>query len=162
MGFCPFIFQKWAGGNRCGTRVCGFSAHFPTFSLHLNAKKNKEKYIKWKIKVGFWPEDSCRSDFRHSPVKFSSIRLLPFLFFSGCVILLLRHNSIFLVTARKHLSKRCSLSFLIHIAVTEGCVAAMERNTFAGASLYCRGAPFLFCHRWRTDYERTKLGYRSL
>ena len=45
MGFCPFIFQKWAGGNRCGTRLCGFSAHFPTFSLHLNAKKNKEKYV---------------------------------------------------------------------------------------------------------------------
>lgn len=96
VGFCPFIFQKWAGGNRCGTRVCGFSAHFPTFSLHLNAKKNKEKYIKWKIKVGFWPEDSCRSDFRHSPVKFSSIRLLPFLFFLMYGILTLRHNSIFL------------------------------------------------------------------
>ena len=79
-GFCPFIFQKWAGGNRCGTRVCGLSAHFPTFSLHLNAKKNKEKYIKWKIKVGFWPEDSCRSDFRHFPVKFLSIRLLPLSF----------------------------------------------------------------------------------
>ena len=40
------------------------------------------------------------------------------------------------MATRKYLSKRCSLSFLIHIVAIEGCVAAMERYTFAGASLH--------------------------
>ena len=50
--FCPFIFEKWAAGNRCDTRLCGFSAHFPTFSLHLNAKKKVKKINKVENKSG--------------------------------------------------------------------------------------------------------------
>jgi len=44
VGFCPVLFQKWAAGNRWGTRLCGLSAHFPTFFSYLIAKKNKEIY----------------------------------------------------------------------------------------------------------------------
>nr|DAP19047.1 MAG TPA: myeloid antimicrobial peptide 27 PEPTIDE, CATHELICIDIN, ALPHA HELIX [Caudoviricetes sp.] len=34
VGFRPKIFQKWAAGNPCGTRLYGVSAHFPTFFLN--------------------------------------------------------------------------------------------------------------------------------
>ena len=35
VGFWPFLFEKWAAGNRCGSRVCGFFGHFPTFFCYL-------------------------------------------------------------------------------------------------------------------------------
>ena len=79
-GFLPIYFSKV--GRRKPLRHKALRVFCPLshFFFTLKCEKNKEKYIKWKIKVGFWPEDSCRSDFRHSPVKFSSIRLLPLSF----------------------------------------------------------------------------------
>ena len=63
VGFCPFIFQKWAAGNRCGTRVCGFSAHFPTFSLHYYKEKTLKIYISGKQKWAFGQRHFPRAKF---------------------------------------------------------------------------------------------------
>ena len=134
VGFCPVLFQKWPARNRCGARLCGVSAHFPTFFFNLCEEKSNKIYIIGEKKWAFGQRAIFSKN--HGSARFPLPFLLQVWYTETATQLYI------FVATRKYLGKRCFLSFLIHIVATEGCVAAMERYTFAGASLH-RGAPFL-------------------
>ena len=153
LAICPlsahFYFQKWPGWNRCAPRVCGFSGHFPTFSLHLNAKKNIKNYIKWRKKVANWP---AREFWRVSGgyLWFWSRSLVEpskFLFQNGwrCAILAIRHSFIYLLAYGENALAKGVFSLTRYARrLIWDCVATMERYAFARVRL-SMGRTLLFC-----------------
>lgn len=84
VGFCPVLFQKWAAGNHWGARLCGFSAHFPTFFSYLMRRKNIKIIYNWQKKWVFGQR-----------VKKTALVNSHFPFKTGCDILTMLHKQIF-------------------------------------------------------------------
>ena len=105
-GFCPLLKMNLARKNPVFMRVCGGSAHFPTFFFYLIVIKKLNIIYNRQKKVGFWPETrkakiltkvKSKNNIGRGKLREISKNGIMFQFFIFYVILNMRHNFIYVL-----------------------------------------------------------------